>query len=398
MSRLAGRMTAGESGSAVITLGGRNWYVVFASIPSPGWSLGIAFPSEDTLLPASFIESGVKGTAKEATSWMEETATRVEAATILAVVIFGGIFGAVGYLLGREIDRRAGVVTALAKRIGGGDLERKIDSSPNVMGGPLKETVEAMEAMRGGLKLHIAGLQSEAANKGRREMEQEISAAIGRDTQEGRIPLIDGYQMAAKSGRSGKGDFPFYDLIELDGGRLAIVIGEVSGSGVPAAVLGVMVRTLFRALSPVFDPAEVLRQANLRLSEATHGMTVSCALFILDIEGHTAEYANAGHSPPFVIGEPGSVDTLCSGGIPLGGLDNLEPEVVLRPIGKGDLLVLYSDGLVEEASKFNLEQLITLLIENRAAQPSEIVDVVDKKSRFGGRTPTDYALIIIKRV
>ena len=125
----------------------------------------------------------------------------------------------------------------------------------------------------------------------------------------------------------------FYDYFKIDGTRLGIVIGDVSGKGVPAAIFMAISRTILRTIALSCPScADCLRQANEILSSTGH-----------------IKYSNAGHNPPIVIRRTdGSTTTLePTGDIALGavpGITYSEKETVLAP---GDSLLLYTDGVTE---------------------------------------------------
>ena len=143
----------------------------------------------------------------------------------------------------------------------------------------------------------------------------------------------------------------FYDYFKIDGTRLGIVIGDVSGKGVPAAIFMAICRTILRtiALSCPYC-ADCLRQANEILSnDSVEDMFVTVFYGILDLSTGHLKYSNAGHNPPIVIRRAdSSVTTLePTGDIALGAVPGItygEKETVLAP---GDSLLLYTDGVTE---------------------------------------------------
>lgn len=190
--------------------------------------------------------------------------------------------------------------------------------------------------------------QLEAAERERVAQELKVAALIQQTLLPQSLPEIDGWQIAAyyQPARAVGGDF--YDFRALPDGKLAIVIGDVTDKGVPAALVMATTRTLLRATSErLVSPGAVLERVNdLLHPDIPARMFVTCLYAVLEpATGHLL-YANAGHDLPYRAG-PGGVEELRARGMPLGllpGMTYEEKEITLTP---GDTLLLYSDGLVE---------------------------------------------------
>ena len=142
----------------------------------------------------------------------------------------------------------------------------------------------------------------------------------------------------------------FYDYISLDQTHIALVIGDVSGKGIPAAMFMMRALTCIKSLLLSGEsPASILAKANSALCKGnSNDMFVTCFLGILNTENGELRFANAGHNPP-VVGHNRHYATLkCAKGFILGGLDSAivaKDEVAyLKP---GDALLLYTDGVTE---------------------------------------------------
>jgi len=397
LENLAKRMVKGMSGSSLVSIQDREWYIAYAPVSSAQWSLGIAFPLDEIMLPAGYLEGSMAQAANSSTGWMEEAASRMKWAMAVTLLLASAVFGGAGLLMGKKISDPLAYLTASAHRIGGGDLEGKVKvSSPDELG----ELEKAMDLMRQRLKIYIEKVNSDAATRARGSLEAEISRELMRDCQTGRIPLAEGFDISARSSTS-EADYAFRDIVEQEDGRIAMAVGEVSGSGFPAAILSLTTRTLIRAFSDVStDPAEVLRQVNRRLGDRPRGMPVSCLYGVLEPESQSFEYANAGHAPPFVIDYEGLVETLSGGGISLGGMDSIVLDTESRDLLEGEVLVIYSDRMVEALKRGDvsgLEALINLVRENKERSAAEIVEAVESKIPDMRReSKAGSALIIVK--
>jgi serine phosphatase RsbU (regulator of sigma subunit) len=145
----------------------------------------------------------------------------------------------------------------------------------------------------------------------------------------------------------------YYDVFTLEGGRLAVALGDVMGKGVPAALLAAHLKACLRAQSPgeAASPAEVISRVNRVFGELTpRGLFATLFFAVFDFETATLCYVNAGHEPGLLVHGDGGAEPLSSGGPVLGLFDDSEyrgGRVALRP---DDLIVLYSDGLTDRAA------------------------------------------------
>ena len=184
----------------------------------------------------------------------------------------------------------------------------------------------------------------------------------------------------------------FYDFIPLAEGKVALVIGDVSGKGVPAAVLMASTQSVLRAISQRGGslPRQVLTEANEVLcTYIPPNMFVTCFYAILDPENGHLSYANAGHTLPCrKRHNEDRADELRARGMPLGlmpGMPYEEKETTLVP---GDVVLLCTDGLVE-AHNSRGEMFGTLRLQNLLSEKSEggrglSVTLMEELERFTG--------------
>ncbi len=213
------------------------------------------------------------------------------------------------------------------------------------------------------------------------------------------------FSATAVSAREVAGDL--YDFIRLDGQRIAVTIGDVSGKGLPAALLMAHIQGSVRDVAHEFKgPGECLTVLNQRIAATTSvEKFVTLVYGILDPRAHTFHYANAGHNPPILMASDGNVRTLESGGTLLGIVEGLIYDEETVSLGPGDVLVLYTDGLSES---MNARQ--ELLGDDRIA--SLVASVHDKTAEEikntllaavaehqGNEPPADdLTLIVVKRL
>jgi serine phosphatase RsbU (regulator of sigma subunit) len=190
--------------------------------------------------------------------------------------------------------------------------------------------------------------QEEVRERERIEQELRTAQAIQRAFLPASVPALPGWRIMAyyQPAREVGGDF--YDFHTFEDGRLGLVIGDVTGKGVPAALLMATVHTMLRtAVQGTGSPAATLTRVNALLSaEIPGGMFITCFYAMLDPRSGRMRYANAGHEPPYRQ-QAGSATELWATGMPLGMMPDTsyeEKESILFP---GESLLFYSDGLVE---------------------------------------------------
>ncbi len=206
------------------------------------------------------------------------------------------------------------------------------------------------------------------------------------------LPSIDGYALSTcfRPAREVAGDF--YDAVTLPGGRVALVVADVCGKGVGAAVFMAAFRTVLRAITsetyatlerngtPIDDPAQIGRIATF-LSDyiaTTHGRTnMFTTLFfaVLDPATATLSYVNAGHDAPIVVRRGAPVERLGPTGPAVGLLPGLAFGTSTTRLAEGDLLVAYTDGVVDARDRtgaaFSEERLVSLVADT--SQPADAV-------------------------
>ena len=186
----------------------------------------------------------------------------------------------------------------------------------------------------------------------------------------GRPPDLPGWQIAAllKPARATSGDF--YDFIPLPGGKLGVVIADVTDKGIGAALFMASSRTLLRLYAADYpdQPDQVLRAVNRQITQNTRGgLYVTLFYGILDPTEKRILYCNAGHNPPYLVRSEDLVDELPGTGIPLGVFETASWGVGQVQCSPGSALVLYTDGVTEgrdqQENIFGSQRLIQVVKE-----------------------------------
>ncbi|HER26013.1 MAG TPA: response regulator, partial [Rhodospirillales bacterium] len=176
----------------------------------------------------------------------------------------------------------------------------------------------------------------------------------------------------------------FYDFFDVAPDKLALVVADVSGKGVPAAFFMAVARTLIRATASVEEqPGRCLEKVNsLLFQHDIPGMFVSVFYGVLDTRHWTMTYANGGHLPPYLIpGNDDQVITLGGGdGVVLGVQEGIPYEQETVSIGPGAALFFYTDGLTEafdmDRNQFSDQRLLNYLTDNRSSSAHALADNV----------------------
>ena len=202
-----------------------------------------------------------------------------------------------------------------------------------------------------------------------REMEQELQAAakIQRRLLPAGDPEVAGYQLTGYNIPCKGVGGDYFDFYALEGDRMGLAIGDVSGKGMAAALMMASVQASFRAhASADLEIPELIRRLNKAV--AANSMSNKFMTFfygVLNTATGALQYTNAGHNPPMLFRASGSVEELTGGGMILGVLsdaDYLSQDTSLTP---GDVLVLFSDGITEsqneQEEQFGEERLMEVV-------------------------------------
>src|SRR5215212_10237170 len=250
--------------------------------------------------------------------------------------------------------------------------------------------------------------QQEAQERERIEQELRVARLIQQTLLPKTLPELPGYDVAAyyQPAREVGGDF--YDFLQLEDGRLGLVVGDVTDKGVPAALVMATTRTMLRAAAQrLFSPGEVLRRANDALvSDIPPNMFITCLYAILEPESGRLLYANAGHDLPYRrrTGRSEGAEELRARGMPLGlmpGMGYEEKEILLE---EGESVLFYSDGLVEahdpRREMFGFPRLQGLVGTHRSGGSSLVSFLLSELRRFTGEDweqEDDITLVTLER-
>ena len=241
-------------------------------------------------------------------------------------------------------------------------------------------------ANQAAIALENADLHRQALEKERLEREIELASEIQRQILPKGTPEIPGYELAGWNRPAKHIGGDYYDFFPFAGGRSwGLVLGDVSGKGVPAALL---VSTLHSALRLLLDRLELGSDLFFRLNEhilASSAPNKFITLLAARLEIETGElyYLNAGHNPGILVRADGAVEHFGPGGLPIGLLPNVNCRTESATIEPGDLLCLYSDGITEAVGsddvEFGFDRLTQLLVDAREEPLADLMRRIDRE-------------------
>ncbi|MCC7007786.1 MAG: PP2C family protein-serine/threonine phosphatase [Acidobacteria bacterium] len=185
----------------------------------------------------------------------------------------------------------------------------------------------------------------------------------------------------------------YYDIIDLGEGRIAVVVADVAGKGLPAALLMTLLRGSLRSLilAGLRDRALIEALNRHLVANTPSNRLVTCFYAEIDSRRGTFRYLNAGHNPPFLV-NGAAMHTLGPTGIVLGVMDDMPFEAVEVDVSAGARLLVYTDGLPEATNvageELGMERLAAIVAENVAGPPAAVVDAtLARVVAFAGRAP-----------
>ena len=249
-------------------------------------------------------------------------------------------------------------------------------------------------------------LYERKANQERMARELELARGIQARLLPSHLPAPPGWEVAVfwQSAQEVGGDF--YDFIEVAPDHLGIVVADVAGKGMPAALYMAVTRSLLRATAPgQINPQPVLTRINqLLVPDTQRGMFVSLFYGVLNTELGLLTYANAGHNPPLHITNAGQTRALRARGLVLGVQPEMRPELGQCQLQPGEGVVFYTDGVTEATDVsvdfFGEERLQDIVRHHWPAGPEAVIDSVRlavEEFSATSQPADDFTLLVVRR-
>ena len=246
-------------------------------------------------------------------------------------------------------------------------------------------------------------MQEEVRAKRRIDADMLVARQVMEDLVPRGIPTLDGFDIAGVNEASFEVGGDYYEFIPLPEDRWVIIVADVAGKGIAAALQVSAIRaSLYALVGRELAIRAVMRHANRFFFDSVDaGRYVTLFYAVLDVPTRQIIYVNAGHQPPLLVRAGGAVEKLWSGGLPLGMFESpryFEGGARLR---SGDLLALYTDGIVESSNahdeEFGHERLAETMHGAKAESAQMICQrVMDSVHRFSFGTQDDRTLLVLK--
>lgn len=353
-------------------------------------------PAENT---RKMIDSSASDTGRNINSRINSMQTTF---IIVFIAVILGVFG-LSFWLARTITRPVLALTKGARIIGEGNLDYAVNIKT---GDEIEDLANSFNKMTTDLKGQMEIIRLTTAEKERVQKELEIAKGIQQTFLPESAPVIEGFDLAGLNTPALEVGGDFYDYIPVDLNKWGLVIADVSGKGVPAALFMALSRTLIRANTTGNPtPAETIRRTNDMISEDDRAnMFVTLFYGVLDPVRKTLTYVNAGHNPPMVQGKsPVEITMLAAKGVALGVMTDIEFEEKELVLHSGDILILYTDGVTEAINRknemFGYERISQVVEENYYLSAQEIIKLIEREVfTFSEGQPQfdDITLLLVK--
>lgn len=228
-------------------------------------------------------------------------------------------------------------------------------------------------------------LHEQLIEKKRLEGQLEVARQVQLELLPPSDPKLPGYDISAYNYPTEEVSGDYYDWVRIYDDQIGLVIADVSGKGVPAALLMSFLRASLRAATHIgYSPHISMAKVNYLLWESIERNQFITAFYgVLDASSRTLAYANAGHNPPLLLDAAGDVHFLERGNIPLGMFANTRYHEYYLTIAPGDLLVLYTDGVTEatnrEGEEFGRDRLVASVKAAAHLGARELISTVHRE-------------------
>ena len=385
LKEAAAKILHDKEGITSIGSGGDAVYVAYSTIRDTDWTLCIANPVSMIIEPAVTIRNSIDtNTERVAESVTNGVRTVVEnclvlfAVIILVVTLFCG-------KLAKRISDPLQKLEQDVQEISQGHFDQRTDVDTDDEIGNLARSFNYMTES---LQHYIADLKDVTAKEERIASELSVATEIQASMLPNVFPAFPdrkGFDIYATMTPAKEVGGDFYDFFLIDENHIALVMADVSGKGVPAALFMVIAKTLIKNRAQMGgSPAEILSYVNEQLCEGNEAeLFVTVWLAILDLSTGKGIAANAGHEHPVIKRKDGAYELVIYRHSPavatMEGIRFREHEFEMH---QGDILYVYTDGVPEATNAknemFGAERMLEVLNKNKEAQPYELLCEVKK--------------------
>lgn len=350
LAEAAVHMVAGETGYRTLILDEKEVYLAYAPLTGLGWSFVTVMDAAEIVAPARESQMEILERMQLVETDQKESIRRMFllfGALFVISALFIGIFGS---MFSEHITKPIRTLTGEVAKIGDGNLDYRIHIRT---GDEIQALGDAFNRMAEQIQQYISNLAAVTAEKERIRTEIEVAARLQADM----LPEADSafeerseFSLAAFMNPAKGVGGDFYDFFLLDEEHLVLIMADVSGKGVPAALFMVVARTLIHSILLSGLPFEqAAGEINVSLCRNNNnGMFVTAWLGILAISTGELEFINAGHCRPLVLHEDGTAEYVSGrSGFVFAGMEDSAYRSIKLQLQPGDTLFLYTDGVTE---------------------------------------------------
>lgn len=377
------KMETNQTGVTIAQINGKDYYVAYSPLETPGWCLGAAAETEEIIKPAVETRELINSSLSNTKDSMNSDLSKVSIWFMLIFAICSAALYILGTKFAKEILAPIKQLQSRAKTIGEGDFSSRI---PVESDDELGDLSHSFNKMAENLTIYMENLKKTTAEKEKIHSELMVAKKI----QSSMLPSIfpafpdrkdfDVYAMMDPAKEIG-GDF--YDFFFIDKDNFALVIADVSGKGVSAALFMVIAKILLKnQLQNGDSPAKVLEIVNNRLCENNEaGMFVTTFIGIINIKTGKFTFSNAGHNPPLIYkkSEDEYKFIKTQRGFVLGGIPNMNYTEDGMQLQKEDLIFLYTDGVTEamdSSGKLFSKEKLERILNSPKTKKMSIKDII----------------------
>jgi len=348
--KIVKEMIDGGTGIATLQLDGTDKYLAYAPILRTGWSIGIVMSIDEITAPVATTKDRIDTATADIAGRINKQINEMLLILVLASAGIVVLMAVSATLLSRMLTNPILALNKGVEVIGNGNLDHRLDIRTN---DEIQDLAGAFNKMAEDLKEYIRDLQETTSAKERIESELRVAT----DIQASMLPRLfppfpdrkefDLYAIMHAAREVG-GDF--YDFFFISPNKLCLIIGDVCGKGIPAALFMAICKTLLRTEAQhAIKPDEVLFRVNNILypdNEASMFFTGLCA--ILDTDTGEVTIANGGHNPPLICKAGKEFEYIqLPKGLVVGALPDTRYESRNYRLRPHDVVLMYTDGVTE---------------------------------------------------
>jgi len=256
------------------------------------------------------------------------------------------------------------------------------------------------------ISLEKAILHHQILEKKKLEEQMQIAKDVQLNLLPAQPPEIEGYDIAGICIPTYEIGGDYYDYIQLDENNYTIIIADVSGDGIPAALIMAAFRAILRnQLKLIQEPAEIMNLLNEQIPEVSRKRDFITAFYgKLNCKEHKFSYTNCGHNPPALMRSNGQIEFLDTGGPSLNIVREANFDSYSVNLAPGDQIIFYTDGVTEifnrDSTEYGFERLQKVILDSKDSTAGEIINkIVESTKKFSATNlyRDDFTLVVLKR-